>query len=108
MRVLPLADTDAAEMVATSQVGGLLAGEEAGGPDPGGMASAVGLARFLVRFSALLEHVPELAGVVANPVIAGPLGVSITDALVRVAPYRLPTDPQVRRLDRAPGLILGL
>ena len=66
------------------------------------------LAQLLVRFAALLEHVPELAGVVANPVIVGPGGLSITEAWVRVAPDRLPTDPQVRRLDRAPGLILGI
>jgi acyl-CoA synthetase (NDP forming)/GNAT superfamily N-acetyltransferase len=108
VRVLPLADTDAVEMVAASQVGGLLAGEEAAQDDGRAMASAVALARFLVRFAALLEHVPELAGVVANPVITGPDGVSVTDAWVRVAPYRVSTDPQVRRLDRAPGMVLGL
>jgi hypothetical protein len=80
------------------------------GPEAGGRASVAGgeLAALLVRFASLLEHVPELAGVVANPVIVGPGGAFITDAWVRVAPYRLPSSPEVRRLDAAPGLFLGL
>jgi acyl-CoA synthetase (NDP forming)/RimJ/RimL family protein N-acetyltransferase len=105
VRVLPLSDTDAAELVAASQVGGLLAGEEAGGAHS---AAIGGLTHLLVRFAALLEQVPELAGVVVNPVIVGPGGAAITDAWVHVAPYRLPTAPEVRRLDWAPGLFLGL
>lgn len=105
VRVLPLSDTDAAELVGASQVGGLLTGEEAGGT---GSPASDGLVQLLVRFAALLEHVPELAGVVANPVIVGPDGAGITDAWVRVAPYRVPTSPDVRALDGAPGLFLGL
>jgi hypothetical protein len=105
VRVLPLADTDADELVAASQVGGLLAGEEAGAL---GAAAHESLSHLLVRFAALLEQVPELAGVVANPVIVGPGGASITDAWIRVAPYRVPTAPEVRRLDWAPGLFFGL
>jgi hypothetical protein len=105
VRVLPLSDTDAAELVADSQVGGLLAGEKADGSASAAQGALAGL---LVRFAALLEHVPELAGVVTNPVIVGSGGASITDAWVLVAPYRLPTSPQVRRLDWAPGLFLGL
>ena len=105
VRVLPISDTDASELVAASQVEGLLSGPEAGGR--ASVASGE-LAALLVRFAALLEHVPELAGVVANPVIVGPDGASITDAWVRVAPYRVPSSPEVRRLDGAPGLFLGL
>ena len=71
VRVLPLSDTDAAELVAASRVGGLLMGEEAGGS---GSAATARLTDLLVRFAALLEQVPELAGVVANPVIVGPDG----------------------------------
>jgi acyl-CoA synthetase (NDP forming)/GNAT superfamily N-acetyltransferase len=105
VRVVPLSDTEATELIAASQVGGLLAG-----PEAGGRASAANaeLTSLLVRVAALLEHVPELAGVVANPVIVGPDGASITDAWVRVAPYRLASAPEVRRLDGAPGLFLGL
>ena len=105
VRVLPISDTDASELVAASQVEGLLSGPEAGGR--ASVASGE-LAALLVRFAALLEHVPELAGVLANPVIVGPDGTSITDAWVRVAPYRVPSSPEVRRLDGAPGLFLGL
>jgi len=109
VRVLPLSDADAAELLAASQVGGLLAGEPAAGSGPvSTAASAEGLIDLLVRFAALLEHVPELAGVVANPVITGPAGVSITDAWVRVAPYRADTMPAVRHLDPAAGLPVGL
>jgi len=105
VRVLPLSDTDAAELVHASPVGGLLAGEEAGGD---GSAAHAALVALLVRFAALLEQVPELAGVVANPVIVGAGGAAITDAWVRVAPYRVSSAPAVRRLDGAPGLFVGL
>ena len=105
VRVLPISDTDSVG------AGRRLAGRgTALGPEAGGRASVASgeLAALLVRFAALLEHVPELAGVVANPVIVGPDGVLITDAWVRVAPYRVPSSPEVRRLDGAPGLFLGL
>jgi acyl-CoA synthetase (NDP forming)/RimJ/RimL family protein N-acetyltransferase len=108
VRVLPLSDTDAAELLAASQVGGLLAGESTDDGTPAAVAATEALIALLVRFAALLEQVPELAGVVANPVITGPAGASITDAWVRVAPYRSPAAPQVRHLDPAAGLPAGL
>jgi acyl-CoA synthetase (NDP forming)/GNAT superfamily N-acetyltransferase len=104
-RVLPLSDVDAEELVAASPVGGLLAGE--GGDGYADRAATRELVDFLVRFAAVLEHVPELAVVVGNPVIVGPQGTSLTDAWVRIAPYRLPSAPEVRRLDWAPGLFVS-
>ena len=109
--MVPLSDTDAAELVAASPVGELLAAEidhlPPGAPAPTATSPgppSVPLARsslesLLVRVSALLEHVPELATLTANPVIAGQAGASFTDAWVRVAPHRPPTAPDVRRLD---------
>ena len=96
VRVLPLSDLDAHDLVDASTVAGLLDGEDPASA-PGAVRGA--LVELLVRLAALLEEVPELAGVVGNPVIVGPSGASITDAWVRVAPYRLPTGPAVRRLD---------
>jgi acyl-CoA synthetase (NDP forming)/RimJ/RimL family protein N-acetyltransferase len=92
VRVLPLSDTDAASMVSASPVGALLAGES-----PDGRATDA-LASFLVRLAVVLEDVPELADVMLNPVIVGAAGARITDAWIRVAPYRLDDVPDVRRL----------
>jgi acyl-CoA synthetase (NDP forming) len=97
VRVLPLSDVDAHELVEASPVAGLLDGEDP--PDDGIGATRASLVDLLVHLGALLEAVPELAGVVGNPVIVGPGGASFTDAWVRVAPYRLPVGPAVRRLD---------
>ncbi len=105
VRVLPLSDTDAAELVAVSPVRNLLADE---GADGDRRAATRALELLLVRLAAVLEHVPELAAVVANPVIVGAGGASFTDVRVRVAPFRLPTAPEVRRLDWAAVLPMGL
>lgn len=92
VRVLPLSDTDAAAAVAASPVAALLDRE-----DGDGRATAA-LEGVVVSLGALLEHVPELADVMVNPVIVGPRGAVVTDAWIRVAPYRLDGDPDVRRL----------
>jgi len=92
VRVLPLSDTDATAVVAASAVHALLEGED---DDGRALAALEGL---LVRVAALLEHVPELADVMLNPVIVGPTGAVVTDAWIRVAPYHLDADADVRRL----------
>lgn len=92
VRVLPISDTDAAEIVSSSPVRALLAHE-----DDDGVAVAA-LESFLVRVGSLLEHVPELADVMLNPVIVGGSGAVVTDAWIRLAPYRLDETPDVRRL----------
>ena len=92
VRVLPLSDTDAAEVVASSPVRALLDRED----DEGRSHQA--LEGLLVAFSALLEQVPELADVMLNPVIVGGHGAVVTDAWIRLAPYRFDPDDGVRRL----------
>jgi len=92
VRVLPLSDTDATAVVAASAVHALLEGED---DDGRALAALEGL---LMRVAALLEHVPELADVMLNPVIVGPTGAVVTDAWIRVAPYHLDADADVRRL----------
>ncbi len=92
VRVLPLSDTDAAEVVASSPVRALLDRED----DEGRSHQA--LEDLLVAFAALLEQVPELADVMLNPVIVGEHGAVVTDAWIRLAPYRFDPDDGVRRL----------
>ena len=92
VRVLPLSDTDAAEVVASSPVRALLDREDDDG------RSHQALEGLLVAFSALLEQVPELADVMLNPVIVGGHGAVVTDAWIRLAPYRFDPDDGVRRL----------
>ncbi len=92
VRVLPLSDTDAASLVEGSPLADLLDGE--GHTPDAGQA----LESFLVRFAVVLEHVPELADVVCNPLIVGPGGATVTDAWIQVAPYALRGSPEVRRL----------
>ncbi|MCU0310227.1 MAG: GNAT family N-acetyltransferase [Acidimicrobiales bacterium] len=92
VRVLPLSDTDAAEVVASSPVRALLDGEGEDG------RTHVALEELLVAFAVVLEQVPELADVMLNPVIVGDQGAVVTDAWIRVAPYRLDPDVGIRRL----------
>lgn len=92
VRVLPLSDVDARLLVSSSPVAGLLAAE-----DPGGAATRHCEA-FLLRLGAVLDHVPEVADVLANPVIIGAAGAVAVDAWVRLAPYRWDPRPPVRRL----------
>lgn len=92
VQVLPLSDTDAHRLVASSPVASLLEVEAPG------HAATRACEAFLLRLGALLEHVPELADLLLNPVIVGAGGVWTTDAWVRVAPYRWDPSPAVRRL----------
>ena len=90
--VLPLSDAEAERLVAGSPVGPPLASA-----DPGGAATAH-LRDLLVRVAAAVEAVPELADLVANPVIASASGAALTDLQVRVAPVERDDAPPVRRL----------
>ncbi|MCD9622337.1 bifunctional GNAT family N-acetyltransferase/acetate--CoA ligase family protein [Rhabdothermincola salaria] len=92
VRVLPLSDTDATALVDASPVRGVLAGEGADGAARGAME------HFLVRLAALMEHVPEISDVMLNPVIVGDGGAAVTDAWIRLAPYRVDALQDVRRL----------
>ena len=90
--VLPLSDAEAERLVASSPVAAPLAVAD---PDGSG---AAGLAELLVRIAALVDAVPEITDLVANPVIVGPAGPVVTDLRVRVAPTVDDDVPAVRRL----------
>ena len=92
LQVLPCADEDARRLVARSPVASSLAAADEGG------AATEALEALLVRVAAVVDAVPELVDLVANPTIVGPTGVALTEVRVRVAPSPVVDLPPVRRL----------
>ena len=90
VRVLPVTDADALRLIEQSPLLPLF--DEQG---PRGVAD---LQQLLVRAAWVVEHLPELADLELNPVLAADDAVSITAARVRVAPATWTPDPDVRRL----------
>lgn len=91
-RIIPLTDRDAERFVSRSAVAPLLEAERADGSVTQACCS------FLTRLSAVLDHVPDIADVLLNPLIVQGDTATIVDAWVRVAPYRWDPSPPVRRL----------
>jgi acyl-CoA synthetase (NDP forming) len=88
VRVAPITDVDADELVTSGTAGMLLAGARGASP---GDASAV--ADVLHRLSALGDDLPEVVELDLNPVIVLARGCVVVDARVRVAapaPVRSP------------------
>jgi acetyl coenzyme A synthetase (ADP forming)-like protein len=81
VRITPLTDVDAAEMVRSLRTFQRLEGRGAAA-----RYDAAGVEEMLLRLSALVEEHPEVAELDANPVIVGPAGATIVDARVRLAP----------------------
>jgi acyl-CoA synthetase (NDP forming) len=81
VRVAPLSDLEAGELVHSLRCAPLLTGYR--GAEPVDVRS---LADFLVRLSLLARDVPEIRELDLNPVIASADGVVAVDARVRVAP----------------------
>ncbi|HYM54264.1 MAG TPA: acetate--CoA ligase family protein, partial [Solirubrobacteraceae bacterium] len=80
VRITPLTDLDAAEMLRSLRMFPLLEGYR-GAP----ACDVAAVEDVLLRLSALVEAHPEVAELDANPVIAGPDGALIVDARVRLA-----------------------
>ena len=80
VRVVPITDVDADELVSSGVAGALLAG--ARGRDPG---DAAAVADVLHRLSALGHDLPEVAELDLNPVLVMPRGCIAVDARVRMA-----------------------
>jgi acetate---CoA ligase (ADP-forming) len=95
VRVAPITDTEAKQMVFGIKSAKLLQGYRG---QPAGDIEAAELA--LLRVSALLEAVPELAEMDLNPVIVLPPGegVMVVDARIRVRPVRSGWSPEVADL----------
>jgi hypothetical protein len=86
--VLPATDSTVADLVERSGL------ERAVGP--GGRDA---LRDVVARLALLAEEVPEVVGVVLNPVIVGPDGACCTDIAADVAPWEPGPPSSMRRLD---------
>jgi acetyl coenzyme A synthetase (ADP forming)-like protein len=81
VRITPLTDTDAHEMVTSLRTFPLLDGLR-GAPK----CDVAGLEDLLLRVAAMVEHHPEIAEMDCNPVIVRPEGAVIVDARIRIEP----------------------
>ncbi len=85
VRITPLTDLDAAEMVRSLRTFALLDGYR-GAPK----ADVAGLEQVLLRLSAMVDAHPEVAELDCNPLLVGPDGPVIVDGRVRLAPVAPP------------------
>jgi acyl-CoA synthetase (NDP forming) len=97
VRLAPLTDRDATEMLRGLRAYPLLTGYR--GAPPADVAAVEDL---LLRVSTLVEEIPELAELDLNPVVATPAGATVLDTKIRIAPVPadadLLVDPLIRRL----------
>lgn len=93
LRVLPLTDVDAEEMLGAVRGAPLLRGWR--GSPPVDLAALAGL---LQRVSRLSADLPEVTRLVLDPVLASPEGAITVGARVTVAPYQSRPELALRRL----------
>jgi hypothetical protein len=91
-RLTPLTDRDADRLTAAA---GLPGPGTPGTPGAPGVHAA--LADLLLRVGRLADELPAVTELELSPVVAGPDGVAVVNARVRVSPYQ-PQDPFLRRL----------
>ncbi|MEO9260475.1 MAG: bifunctional GNAT family N-acetyltransferase/acetate--CoA ligase family protein [Jatrophihabitantaceae bacterium] len=97
-RLAPLAEPDARAMIAQLRFGRLLDGYRGRPP-----VSRAALAELLVRFSYLIEDLPELAEIDLNPVICRAEQFLVVDAKIRLAAAALRPEQAVRTLREPAG-----
>ncbi|MEZ5380774.1 MAG: GNAT family N-acetyltransferase [Microthrixaceae bacterium] len=90
--VLPASATDLAMLVGSTSVGRAL----------GRTVGTEALVDLLHRLAALVEAAPEVSTLVANPVIVGPAGAVVADAVIELA-HPTGGDLAARRLDLDPA-----
>ncbi|MGA7987913.1 MAG: GNAT family N-acetyltransferase [Candidatus Dormiibacterota bacterium] len=93
LRILPLTDQDAREMVRSIRGAPLLFGHRGSTPSD---VSAV--EEVLLRIARLADDMPQLAEMDLNPVIATQRGAVVVDARIRVVPWLRHSETEVRRL----------
>ncbi len=93
LRIVPITDRDASEMVRSLRTSPLLFGFRGSSP-----ADTGALEEVLLRVGLLAEHVPEIAELDCNPLVVSQTGAVVVDAKVRLAPVPLGPPPGVRRL----------
>ena len=79
VRIAPLTDVDANELVRSLRTSPLLFGYRGSAP-----LDVAALEDLVVRIGVLAEHVPEIAELDCNPVIVTEQGVVVVDAKVRL------------------------
>jgi acyl-CoA synthetase (NDP forming) len=92
VRITPLTDVDAAEMLRSLRTYPLLTGYR-GAP----AADVAAVEDILLRVSAMVEALPEVAEMDCNPVIATPDGAVVVDARVRLETPTRPLPLAARR-----------
>jgi acetate---CoA ligase (ADP-forming) len=91
VRITPLTDFDAAEMVRSLKTFPLLDGYRGAVP-----CDVAAIEDVLLRISAMVQEHPEIVELDCNPLVAGPEGVTIVDARLRVsAPQPVPPVPSL-------------
>jgi acetyl coenzyme A synthetase (ADP forming)-like protein len=93
LRVAPLTEQDADEMIRGLRSSPLLFGYRGSAP-----VDTDGLADILLRLSVLGQQLPELVELDVNPIIAGPDGTAVVDWRMRVAPATAAAESDLRRL----------
>ena len=93
LRILPITDLDAREMVRSLRTSPLLFGYR--GSPPADVDALEGL---LLRVGRLADELPEVAEMDCNPVIVSPEAVTIVDVKVRLVPLPPSPLPGVRRM----------
>ncbi len=93
LRILPLTDQDAHEMVRSIRGAPLLLGHR-GAP----ACDLMAVEDVLLRVARLADEVPQLAEMDLNPLMATPQGARAVDVRIRLEPWRRHAESEVRRL----------
>lgn len=89
LQVLPITDTDTAELVRSTRGSALLFGYRGAPP-----VDVAGLEDLILRVAQLAQDHPQIAEMDLNPIIVGPRGAVAVDAKLRIAP--VDPDPTIR------------
>ena len=93
LRILPITDLDAHEMVRSLRTSSLLFGYRGASP-----ADVEALEELLLRVGRLADSLPEVAEMDCNPVIVSPDAVTVVDVKIRPVPLPPSPLPGVRRM----------
>lgn len=93
LRLVPLTDLDAGRMWRSLRVATLVAGHQGAPP-----VDTAAVEDLLLRLGRLAEDLPEVAELDLDPVLAGPGGLTVLDAKLRLAPVGPEPDAALRQL----------
>jgi hypothetical protein len=93
LRIVPLTDVDAHDLVRSLRSSPLFFGYRNAQPVDVGA-----LEMLLLRVGLLAEHVPEVAELDCNPVIVSPNGAVVVDVKVKLSPHEPEAPEGLRRM----------